>query len=132
MPRFTIETTYHLPVYRHRTYEADTLEQACRLAVEDDDWSDEKRDYESAGETFVSGVWPGFDAAYRGVPVPIPSHFRETNERQAAHFETLLGILKILAHARASQTPDLPFWLARAEAAVAKAEAILAGAPDPG
>jgi hypothetical protein len=27
MPKFTIETTYHLPVYRHRSYEADTLDQ---------------------------------------------------------------------------------------------------------
>ncbi len=34
MPRFTIETTYRLPVYRHRTYEAETVEQACRLAIE--------------------------------------------------------------------------------------------------
>ncbi|MBX9825369.1 MAG: hypothetical protein K2Y27_10275 [Xanthobacteraceae bacterium] len=132
MPSFTIETTYHLPVYRHRTYAADTVEQACQLAVEDDDWSDEKRDYESASEAFVCGVWHGLDAAYHGAPMPIPSHFRETNERKAAHFETLLGILKILAHARESHMPDFPFWLARAEAAIAKAEAILAGAPDPG
>jgi len=36
MHRFTIETTYRLPVYRQRTYEAETLEQACRLAIEDE------------------------------------------------------------------------------------------------
>ena len=57
MPVFTIETTYRLPVYRHQTYEAATMEEACRLAVDDDDWSDEKRDYESAGETYVTGIW---------------------------------------------------------------------------
>ena len=45
MPRFTIETTYRLPVYRQRSYEAETLQEACRLAVEDDDWSEQKEDY---------------------------------------------------------------------------------------
>jgi len=37
MPRFTVETSYRLPVYRQQTYEAATIEQACRLAIEDDD-----------------------------------------------------------------------------------------------
>jgi hypothetical protein len=32
----TIETTYRLPVFRHKTYEAETLAHACRLAIEDD------------------------------------------------------------------------------------------------
>jgi hypothetical protein len=32
MPTFTIETTYRLPVYRQRNYEAETLEAACALA----------------------------------------------------------------------------------------------------
>jgi len=49
-------------------------------------------------------------------------------QRKANHSETLLGILKVLAH----ETPsDPPFWRQRAFAAIAKAEAILAGAPDP-
>jgi hypothetical protein len=56
-------------------------EQACRLAIEDDDWSGEKLDYDTAGETYVSGMWRGADAAYRGVTVPIPSPFRETIQR---------------------------------------------------
>jgi hypothetical protein len=59
MPRFTIETTYRLPVYRQRTYEAETLEGVCRLAIDDDDWSEQKEDYESSGETYVTGAWPG-------------------------------------------------------------------------
>lgn len=66
MPIFTIETSYRLPVYRHRSYHADSLEEACRLAIEDDDWSSNKFDYDNAGKTFVSGVWEGADAAYRG------------------------------------------------------------------
>lgn len=75
MPIFTIETAYHLPVYRQRTVQAETLEQACQLATLDDDWSDEKQDFESAGETFVSGIWEGADAAYRAPALPIPAQY---------------------------------------------------------
>lgn len=41
MTIFTIETTYHLPVYRQRSYEADSLE-AADLALADKGWDDEK------------------------------------------------------------------------------------------
>ena len=99
MPFFTIETTYRLPVYRHRTYEAETVEQACRLAIEDDDWDEQKHDYETAGESYVSGAWRG-DTAYSGRAEHFPSRFEETNQRKVDHFETLLGLLKIFAQAR--------------------------------
>lgn len=131
MPAFTIETTYHLPVFRHRTYEAETLAQACRLAIEDDDWSREQRDYESAGETYVSGIWPGADAAYYGVALPVPTHFGEAVTRKADHFETLLGLLKLLAQDRALDAQERTYWIPRAVAAIDKGEAILAGARDP-
>jgi hypothetical protein len=131
MPQFTIETTYRLPVYRHRTYEANTLDQACQLAIEDDDWSNEKSDTDSSGETYVSGAWPGIDAAYAGSALPIPSRFTGTIQRKADHFEMLLGVLKILAHVEDLAAADLPLWLPKAQSAIAKAEAILAGKPDP-
>ena len=131
MPLFTIETTYHLPVFRQRTYEAETIDHACRLAIEDEGWSDEQSDVESSGDTYVSGVWPGAEAAYKGPAAPISSQFKEEIQRRADHFETLLGILKVLAHAPDVTAPDAAFWRPRAEAAIAKAEAILAGAPDP-
>ncbi len=131
MPSFTIETTYHLPVYRQRTYDAETIDQACRLAIADEGWSDEKSDVESSGDTYVTGIWFGTDAAYHGPAAPIPSHFQETMQRKADHFETLLGILKLLAHTPDATTAEAPFWRSRAEAAIAKAEAILASAPDP-
>jgi hypothetical protein len=79
VPIFTIETTYRLPVYRQHTYEADTLDEACRLAIDDDDWSGEKQDYDSAGETFVTGIWEGADAAYRAPALPIPDQYAEAN-----------------------------------------------------
>lgn len=117
MPVFTIETTYHLPIYRHRVYAADTLEQACRLAVQDDDWRFERRDYDSSGEVYVSGAWLGPDMAYRGQALPVPSRFDEAVQRKAQHFAVLLGLLKQIA-------PDHP----AARAAIAQGEAILAGA----
>lgn len=127
---FTIETTYRLPVYRQRCYEAANLAEACRLAVEDDDWDCEKRDYESAGETYVTGVWEGRDTAYRGPAVPVPSHYRESVQRKADHFDVLLGLVKVLIGA--DEASDRAFWRERAASAVANAAAILAGARDPG
>ena len=73
MPAFTVETTYHLPVFRHRTFEASSVEHACRLAIDDDDRSRGQRDYESAGEIYVSGIWPGVDAAHYGPAMADPS-----------------------------------------------------------
>lgn len=129
MPIFTIETTYRLPVYRQRSYEAESLDEACRLAVEDDDWDNEKRDYESGGETYVTGVWEGRDTAYSGPSVPVPSHCCETVQRKADHFEVLLGLAKVLSGA--AEASDRAYWQDRAVSATAKAEAILAGARDP-
>ena len=130
MALWTIETTYRLPVYRHKTYEAETLAQACRLAIDDDDWDHEKRDYESAGETYVTGIWSGADAAYSGAAQQIPSHYIETAERIAKQFEVLLGLVKVLA-SPGGTPPDPTFWRERAQPAIVKAEAILAGARDP-
>jgi hypothetical protein len=128
---YTIETTYHLPVYRQHSYEASSLEEACRLAVEDDDWSDQKEDSDSARETYVSGAWPGSDNAYKVSPLIVPAEFGETVQRKAEHFETLLGMLKILAHAPEDGRTDLTYWRERADGAIAKAEAIIARLPDP-
>ena len=131
MPMFTIETAYRLPAYRTRTYEADTPELACRLAIEDDDRDGDAIAYESAGETYVTGIWIGADAAYSGETVPIPSHFDETVQRKAAHFEVLFGLLKIVVADEVAQRRTDAYWLARANAAIAKAEAIIEGARDP-
>ena len=109
MELFTIETTYRLPVYRHRTYEAETVEQACRLAIEDDEWDEQKRDYETAGGSYVSGAWRG-DTAYSGRAEHVPSRFEETNQRKVDHFETLLGLLKIFAQERPLDKAAREFW----------------------
>lgn len=131
MPAYTVETTYRVPVYRQRTYDAAAPAEACRQAIKDDDWSNDKLDYEAAGETYVTGIWLGTDAAYSGETVPVPSHFDETIQRKAAHFEVLFGLLKIVVADQTAQCRTDAYWLARANAAVAKAEAIIEGARDP-
>lgn len=131
MPDYTIETSHRVPVYRHRTYQADTVTLACRQAIEDDDWSSEKLSYEDAGESYISGIWNGVDAAYSGQAIPVPSHFSETIERKVRRFEILLGLLKLLlADVQAGQAAS-DDWIERAVSAVARGEAILAGARDP-
>jgi hypothetical protein len=130
MPRFTIETTYRIPIYRQRAYEADTIEQACRLATEDDDWSEQKEDYDCSGDTYVTGVWPGGGGsvqrhcARRSVTV-------RRGRTKADHFKTPRGVLKALVQAPEGKLSDSPLWRQSADAAIAKAEAILAGAHDP-
>lgn len=131
MPLFTIETTYRLPIHRQRTYEAGTLEHACNLAVADEGWDDEKSDVETSGDTYVTGAWVGPDAAHTGRKLTIPSQFGEAIQRKADHFEMLLGLLKVYAHSPDTGRPDAPFWRQSLDAAIAKAEAILAGEPDP-
>lgn len=106
MPIYTIETTYHLPVYRQRTYNADTIADACRKAIEDDGWADAKEDVDTSGETYVSGIWQGADAAYSGPAILIPSQFAETVERKAGHFEILLGLSSSCS--RTCRPPDRP------------------------
>jgi hypothetical protein len=131
MPVFTIETTYRLPVYRQRCYEVETLDAACVLAIADEGWDDEKSDVETSGDTYVTGAWEGRNAAYRGRALGIPSQFGEQIQRKADHYEVLLGLLKVFAHAPDAEPSDGPFWRQRLDAAIAKAEAILAGEPDP-
>ena len=131
MTTFTVESTYRIPIYRQRSYEAATLAEACRLAIEDDDWEGQKEDCESAGETYVTGSWPGEVTPYSVPTLSIPPRFGEALQRKAEHFEVLLGLLKVFALPPDGGLADEPFWRQRVHAAIAKAEAILAGARDP-
>lgn len=75
MPAFTIETTFDLPAYRQRTYEAPTAEAAMALALADDNWDGQKVDYETTGPSRITGAWIGADAAYKGEAVPFTPTF---------------------------------------------------------
>ncbi|NKK29818.1 hypothetical protein GFL72_36250 [Rhizobium leguminosarum bv. viciae] len=131
MPDFTIETTYHLPVFRRRTYEAGTLDEACRAAIEDDSWDIAEKDFDSLGAIHITGIWDGAHAAYAGPPIQIPEQFDEPVQRRARHFEILLGLLKILFDDISATRPPSLDWLDRSVWAVARGEAILAGDADP-
>lgn len=131
MPDYTVEVTYHLPVYRQHSYSAETPAQACRLAIEDDIWSDAKEDVDTSGETHVTGIWEGADAAYSGQEIPVPSHFTETVQRKAEHFDILVEILRAFLNDAQTRRIAPPDMQAKAAWAIARAEAIRAGARDP-
>ncbi|RWC49314.1 MAG: hypothetical protein EOS55_06430 [Mesorhizobium sp.] len=130
MPQFTIKTTYHLPLFRHSIYSAGTPEAACRLAIADNDWSGQREDYESSGESHVTGIWQGADAAYRGQANSVPPHFGEAVQRKAAQLELMLGLLKIIVGDAKARRPTPPGWLGKAEWAIGRGEAIVEGARD--
>ncbi len=124
MPLYTIETTYHLPVYRQCTYEAASEDEACELAIADDDWSCEFSDHEAAGQTFVTGIWRGRDTAYQGEPVSAPGRFGQTAQRKAELFDTLVRLLREPAQPMGLSRHDFDSWLLRALAAIAVADRI--------
>lgn len=87
---FIIETTYRLPVYRRHHYEADTLEEACRLAIAD--WSQQREDIDGSGDTYVTGIWPEHIEPYDVPTLAIPSAFDELLQRKADGFDALLAL----------------------------------------
>ena len=131
MPLYTIERTYRLPIYQHRTYHDESVEGACREALDDDDWSDEKRDYETAGKTYISGIWSGKNTSYKGNAIPIPANFADSMQRKAEHFDALMAVLAYVARPMGLSRADFEQWLPRARAALAKGDAIRADMPDP-
>ncbi|PZU83436.1 MAG: hypothetical protein DI527_23985 [Chelatococcus sp.] len=124
MPVYTVETTYHLPVYRQRNYVADTPEEACGLAVDDEGWEDGEEDVDTSGETYVTGLWEGADTAYSGADIPIPETFHETVQRKAEMFDALVAILKEPARPMGLSRHEFASWLPRATAVLARADAI--------
>lgn len=75
MAIFTVEATYRLPIFRHTTYVARDVNHACRQAIADEDWQHQKKDYESSGSTYITGVWRGADAAYVSPAEAVPLEF---------------------------------------------------------
>lgn len=128
MKTYTIETTYRVPNYRQRTHSADTVEDACRLAIGDEDWTDALPDFETAGETYVTGAWEGANAAYSGSAVEVPEAFGEMVYRKAELFEDLVALLREPAQPMGLSLHDFENWLPRVLAALAKADAIDANA----
>ena len=55
----------------------------------------QKEDYESAGETYVTGAWLGDVAPYSVAALSIPSHFGEALQRKAGKRPVRVALLKI-------------------------------------
>lgn len=127
MPAYIIETTNHLPVYRQRSYEAETLDDACRLAIEDEDWEDERSDVDTSGETYVTGIWQGLERAYEGTALPVPEAFQEMIQRKAELFNQLLALVREPARPMGVSREEFARWLPRVLAVVEKADAIQKG-----
>lgn len=125
MPKFTIESTYRLPVYRIRTYEAPTVEDACRLAVDDDDWEGAKDDHDTSGPTYITGAWEGENAAYSGPAAAVPADMTHSDPLIP---EMLAALHAVMRCARGelerpvTQRQPWPKAQRLVEAAIAKAE----------
>ena len=131
MPLYTVETTYHLPVYRQRTYKAATPEAACALAIADEGWGDSKEDVDTSGETYVTGIWKG-RVAYSGKEFAVPDEFGETIQRKAELFDKLVDVLREPARPMGLSEYQFEHWLPRALAVLAKADAIAGQCDDIG
>jgi hypothetical protein len=124
MPLYTIETTYHLPVYRQRTYDAATVEAACRLAIGDEGWDDGKEDVDTSGDTYVTGIWSG-DVAHSGASLAIPEQFDETLQRKAELFDDLVEVLREPARKMGLSEHQFAHWLPRALTVLGRADNIV-------
>lgn len=125
MPIYTVETTYHLPVYRQRSYVADTPDAACLTAVADEGWEDGREDVETSGETYVTGIWEGERAAHAGPTLAIPQAFLETVQRKADLFDALVTALREPARRMGLSRHEFEQWLPRAIGVLAQADAII-------
>jgi hypothetical protein len=137
MPKFSVETSYKIPVFRLRQFEAASIEEACRLALEDDNWENAARDYDSATPSSVTGVWPA-GAEYVCFSLPIPQAFEDPLKRKADHFEILVSLLAEIAGDNPPRGTAFEDWLARVKDTLAKPNVIanancvpLASCPSP-
>lgn len=124
MPLYMIETTYHLPVYRQRTYNAASVEAACLLAIADEGWDDGKEDVDTSGETYVTGIWSG-EVAHAQTSLAIPEQFDETLQRKAALFDDLVEILREPARKMGLSEYQFAHWLPRALRVLGRADKVL-------
>ena len=123
MKTFTVESKYFLPIFRHENYEARASKEACERALADQNWDNNKKDYDGSGAVHVSGIWEGADSAYSGEVQSIPTQYQEPATRITDHFPAIVQRLQELAAGR--------LITAATYVALAKAKAIMADEPDP-
>jgi len=124
MPAFAIETSFKVPFFRLRTIEAPSLAEACARALKDENWRDSGPCYDASTEPSVTGAWPA-GSQYETFSLPIPNQFEDLRKRKALQFDLLHEFIREMV-ASNSFPLDAQFkeWLARAERALAEANAI--------
>lgn len=90
---FIIETAFRRHVYRQRLYAASTLDQACQLAINDNDRRFERR-HNDLGQIYVSAAWAGPHMGYLGRALWVPPQFDDVVNRKAYALDELLTLLK--------------------------------------
>lgn len=85
---------------------------------------DAKQDVETAGETYVTGIWKG-RAAHSGKGYAVPDRFDETVQRKANLFDDLVEVLRGPAGKMGLSEYEFERWLPHALATLEKADAIL-------
>lgn len=80
MPKFTVEITYMVPVYRHVTVDVASPEDAPDAAigaiVNSSDITEypERIDYECPSNDYCTGIWEG-EEAYTGTAHDVPAEW---------------------------------------------------------
>jgi hypothetical protein len=119
MPKqtYTVERAYLAPIYVHIQVEAESPEEAARLAMDETayPWEGDTIDYESSRPTYIDGIWAGDQAYGDGggaafASLPIPTDLLNTEGRL---IEALQRAEKHIATvcSETSET-DLPDWYA--------------------
>lgn len=114
MTFYTVERQYMVPVYQHLVVEADSVEEACRKAIECDDWSTSKQDDDGARPTHVTAIREGAPADHdherdgpcadgsdpdvyllegAGQHHPVPDEFAESDDRPNAPLRPAIAIV---------------------------------------
>ena len=80
MPKFTVEVTYYVPVYRHVVVDVPDANDAPQAAIDalcSEDATNAtpaREDYESLSADFVTGIWEGGEA-YSGNQHEVPAEW---------------------------------------------------------
>ena len=91
MTRYTVQAGYAVYVYATVSVEADSIEDACRAAIQEADASERWKASDHVGDPFVAAIDEGADICPWSGPVsalPVPDRF---SERGAPPLITVIG-----------------------------------------
>ena len=80
MTRYTVQAGYAVYVYATVSVEADSIEDACRAAIQEADATERWKASDHVGDAFVAAIGEGADACPWSGPVsalPVPDRFSE-------------------------------------------------------